>query len=155
ALLQAGASEDSSPGHPPNLVRWPITQMARSQNDSSPFIRKKPDMPRRNFLSCLIVFFSLISLARGDEAMQADEQALQAVGLRSDGPVLLEFFQKRTAADVKPERLAELVRQLGDKSAPVREKATGELVSLGTIAVPWLRQAAKDPDDLETANRAR
>jgi HEAT repeat protein len=109
----------------------------------------------RPFLLSSVILVLTLAAARADEAVQADEQALQAVGLRGDSPTLLEFFRKRTAADVKPERIAELVRQLGDKSAPVREKATGELVSLGTIAIPWLRAASKDPDDLETANRAR
>src|SRR5262245_2432374 len=106
-------------------------------------------------VSCIILSGALIAVARADEATQADEQALQAVGLRADGATLLEFFRKRTAGEVKPERVTEWIRQLGGKSAPVREKATGELVSLGTIAIPWLRQASKDPDDLETASRAR
>ena len=104
---------------------------------------------------CIVLSVALISVARADESTQADEQALQAVGLRSDGPTLLEFFRRRTAGEVKPEHVAELVRQLSDKAAPVREKATGELVSLGTMVIPWLRQASKDPDDLETAARAR
>jgi len=104
--------------------------------------------------SCALLLM-LGATARADEVTKADEQALQTVGLRADGPALLEFFRKRTAGEIKPDQVQKLVRQLGDASAAVREKATGELVSLGTIAVPWLRQASKDPDDLETANRAR
>src|SRR5215471_3477478 len=106
-------------------------------------------------LACFVIGLGLVAIARSDETTKADEQALQAVGLRSDAATLLDFFRKRTAGEAKPDRVSELVRQLGDASAAVREKATGELVSLGTIAVPWLRQAVKDPDDLETANRAR
>jgi HEAT repeat protein len=115
---------------------------------------ENPIMHRPFLLSAVILFLALVGV-QADEATQADEQTLQAVGLRADGPTLLDFFHKRTAGEVKPERLTELVRQLSDKSAPVREKATGDLVALGTIALPWLRAAAKDPDDLETAERAR
>jgi HEAT repeat protein len=112
-------------------------------------------MRRLLCLACLVFGLGLVAIARSDETSKADEQALQAVGLRSDAPSLLEFFRKRTAGEAKPERITELVRQIGDKDAAVREKATGELVSLGTLAIPWLRQASKDPDDLESANRAR
>src|SRR5438093_620239 len=111
-------------------------------------------MHRHLFFACLIASLAVVPAA-ADETTQADEQALQAVGLRSDGASLLDFFRNRTAGEAKPNHLAELVRHLGDNSAAVREKASGELVSLGIIAAPWLRQACKDPDDLETANRAR
>jgi HEAT repeat protein len=105
--------------------------------------------------ACLIFGLAIVASVRPDEITKADEQTLQAVGLRSDGATLLDFFHKRTGGEAKPEQVSELVRRLGDKDATVREKATGELVSLGTVAVPWLRAASKDPDDLETANRAR
>jgi HEAT repeat protein len=107
------------------------------------------------FIVVVIPLGIACSSARAEDTSLADEQTLQSVGLRADGPALLEFFRQRTCGEAKPEQLAELVRQLGDKAAPVREKATGELVSLGTLAIPWLRQAAKDPDELEVANRAR
>jgi HEAT repeat protein len=113
----------------------------------------------RPLLLCLLFTTGLLIItvipARADELTQADEQTLQAVGLNVDGPALLEFFHRRTNAEVKPEQITELIRQLGDKLPPVREKATAELVSLGTVAVPWLRQAAKDPDELEVSMRAR
>ena len=112
-------------------------------------------MFRRPFLLCILAGIVFLSNAHADELTKADEQVLQAVGLRAHGPALMDFFRKRTAATAKPEQVAELIRQLGDPAVAVREKATAELISLGTIAVPWLRQAAKDPDDLETANRAR
>src|SRR5947208_6113571 len=111
-------------------------------------------MHRHFFFACFFASLALVP-ASADETTQADEQALQAVGLRPDGASLLRFFHLRTAGETKPDHLTELLRQLGDKSASVREKATAELVSLGIVAVPWLRQASKDPDDLETASRAR
>jgi HEAT repeat protein len=106
---------------------------------------------------CLTAFFLFLlpMMARADEATQADEQTLQSVGLKPDGTALMDFLRKRTLGEARPEQITALVRQLSDPSAAVREKATGELVSLGTVAIPWLRQASKDPDDLETATRAR
>ena len=37
----------------------------------------------------------------------------------------------------------------------MREKALAELVARGSAAIPLLRQASKDPDDVEVAHRAR
>src|SRR5581483_5258269 len=90
-----------------------------------------------------------------DTAGFNDEQTLRAAGLTSDGPALLDFFKKR--AQIKPDldRINALIKQLGNKSAETREKAMGELVSIGVVAVPLLRQAAKDPDEPEVSGRAR
>jgi HEAT repeat protein len=85
----------------------------------------------------------------------SDEQTLRAVSLTTDGPALLDFFRKRSQSSVDPAEVAALVAQLGDKSGEVREKATGALVALGPVAVPQLRQAAKDPDEPEVAGRAK
>src|SRR5947209_2377797 len=85
----------------------------------------------------------------------SDEQTLRAVSLTTDGPGLLDFFRKRSQASVDPAEVAALVAQLGDKAGEVREKATGALVALGPVAVPQLRQAAKDPDEPEVAGRAK
>jgi HEAT repeat protein len=113
----------------------------------------------RSLLPTLVFLAGLLVVcwmpARADELTQADEQTLQAVGLGLDGPALLEFFHQRTNPSVKPEYITDLIRKLGDKLPAVREKATAELVSLGTVAVPWLRMAAKDFDEQEVATRAR
>jgi hypothetical protein len=85
----------------------------------------------------------------------SDEQTLRAVSLTTDGAGLLEFFRKRSQSALDPAEVAALITQLGDKSNEVREKATGTLVALGPVAVPQLRQAAKDPDEPEVAVRAK
>ena len=87
--------------------------------------------------------------------LSADEQTLKAAHLGFTPPELLQFFQRRAAGDAKPGALAEAVRCLGDGSAAVRERAFAELVSRGAAAVPLLRQAANNLDDLEAADRAR
>ena len=50
-------------------------------------------------------------------------------------------------------RVAELVQQLGDKIGETRDRAAGELISLGPVAIPALRQAVKDPDEPLVADR--
>jgi HEAT repeat protein len=71
-----------------------------------------------------------------------DEAVLTAAHLAADGPGLLQFFRSRTPPAPAADRLAELIRQLGDKSEAVRDRAAGELVGLGPCAVPALRRAA-------------
>jgi HEAT repeat protein len=87
--------------------------------------------------------------------LSADEQILKSARLTFTGPALLDFFRQRTTADVAPDRLAALIRRLGDLAAPVRDAAFAELASLGAAAVPGLRQAANHFEDLDRAAQAR
>jgi HEAT repeat protein len=84
-----------------------------------------------------------------------DETLLRSVGISTDGPGLLAFFRLRSQGEVKPERLAALIEQLGDKSPAVSQKACGELAAVGAPAIPALRQAVKDPDLRQTARLAQ
>ncbi len=88
-------------------------------------------------------------------AVPVEELTLKSAGLATDGPALLDFFRKRLPGQTDRKRLSELVEQLSDKAAGVREKAASELVALGPVAVPLLRQATRDPDDVEAAGLAR
>src|SRR5262249_9040790 len=74
--------------------------------------------------------------AAGAESDSADEQTLQAVGLATDGPALLEFFRKRAQPDFHRDQVAHLLRQLSDKETG--DQAAGELVALGAVALPLL-----------------
>lgn len=111
----------------------------------------------------LLLLAAVLAVAAGrsvaaddlDPAGLNDEQTLRAASLATDGPALLDFFRKRTRNAADPEELADLIRKLGDKSAEAREKAAAELVSLGPVAVPSLRVAAKDVDEPELSSRAR
>jgi hypothetical protein len=78
---------------------------------------------------------------------------LKAAGVQTDLTGLLAFFRKRTLGRPDQERVAALVRRLGDDSFQVREKASADLVTLGTSALPFLRRALQDPD-LEIRRRA-
>jgi hypothetical protein len=63
--------------------------------------------------------------------------------------------QPSPATDAKGvEKIKELIKQLGDDSYAVREKASAALVALGQPALPLLREATKD-SDLEIVRRAQ
>ena len=84
---------------------------------------------------------------------QDDEKTLKAAGLATDGPALLKFFRDRTPSTEKRDRLSALVRQLGSRSFAARKKASQELAAAGELALPFLKQALKDPD-IEVIRRA-
>ena len=84
----------------------------------------------------------------------ADERALKEAKVAVDGPALVAFLRGQVRAPVDWERLQGLIKQLANDSFEVRQKATEELVGLGTVALPFLRQAAQD-EDPETVRRAR
>ena len=91
--------------------------------------------------------------AAESDSVAADERTLKAANLGTDGRALLEFFRKRTLKDPDGNRIQKLIRELGDDSFEVREKASAALTELGEVAVPLLRQAVQDPD-IEVVRRA-
>jgi HEAT repeat protein len=86
---------------------------------------------------------------------RGDERTLHAAGLPTDDAGLLDFFQRRTDPAVPAQRLAALVRDLGDSAADKRDRTAAELIGLGPVALPVLRQAAQDPDDRPRVGRVR
>ncbi len=86
---------------------------------------------------------------------EGDEGTLRSVGISIDDAGLLNYFRLRSQGTAKPERLAALIEQLGDKSTVVARRASGELAALGAPAIPALRQAVKDPDQQQTASMAQ
>src|SRR6266567_3015110 len=85
----------------------------------------------------------------------AEEQAVKAAHIPATGPGLVEFFRKRAQKTAEPGPIKEMIGQLGDKDATVRDKAFGGLVQLGMAAVPLLRQAVNQVDAVETSARAK
>lgn len=72
----------------------------------------------------------------------------------TDGPALLAALRKRTPTKADRGRARALIERLGDDTFAIREKATADLVALGVVALPLLRQALVGTDP-ETARRAR
>ena len=69
-----------------------------------------------------------------------------------DGPTLLAAFRHRTLNKEELTAAKALITQLGDNSFAKRDRATAEVIALGSKVVGLLREAAKDPD-LEHAKR--
>src|SRR5262249_14221321 len=84
-----------------------------------------------------------------------DDQLLKNAKLGTDGPALLQFSRTRTRPKTDPDHIADLVRDLANDSDKISSKAMGQIISLGTVTVPWLRKALKDPDDALGAKRAK
>jgi hypothetical protein len=97
---------------------------------------------------------TVLSDYREPDLAAADEKALRAAGQAVTGPALLELLRKQTPPAVDPEAVRRLIRQLGDDDFDTRQKASAELVKLGSPAAVYLREAAKDAD-AEVARRAR
>jgi HEAT repeat protein len=81
------------------------------------------------------------------------EKSLKDARIDLDGAALVKYFRDRTITETDRAKLAGMVRQLGDESFDVREKASSDLVRAGRAAVPLLKEAVKD-SDLEIARRA-
>jgi HEAT repeat protein len=71
-----------------------------------------------------------------------------------DGATLLQLFRKWTPQEGDQQRILAQIRQLGDDDFAVREQASATLIQWGGAALPWLRQAVRDPD-VEISYRSR
>jgi HEAT repeat protein len=107
---------------------------------------------------CLLGWIVCMLLPAGphvtESTADADESALKAAGIPTDGPGLAAYFKKRTITIANVERLKELIRQLGDDDFKTREEASRKLVMFGPRARPFLQTALKDTDP-EIARRAQ
>jgi hypothetical protein len=101
----------------------------------------------------LLVLSLLLSAAESPKVSE-DEKLLAGAKIPTDGAGLLDFFRNRTPSATSTARTKALIRQLGDYSFKVRQQATDGLVAQGVLALPLLREAAKD-SDLEVKRRAR
>jgi len=101
-----------------------------------------------------VSFVSLYSDYRELDPAGPERHTLKTAKVDDDGAALLDFLRKRSLAEKENEKIAALVRQLGDRSFRKREHASAELVARGQPAVPFLHEARKDPDP-EIAHRAR
>lgn len=111
-------------------------------------------LPTRLVLAVLLATPCILHADPSTEDTAADEKALRAVKISADTAALLEFLRRRTGDDADRERVAVLIRQLGDDSFAMREKASQGLVGLGWPALSSLRSALDDPDE-EVKERAR
>src|SRR5260221_13575035 len=106
------------------------------------------------FLAFLVAAGAALCSKAGDSQPGAvDEEVLKDAGLGTDNKSLLEFFRRRTLTGNDQNKVACLIRQLGDESFQHRVSASSDLIGLGVIAIPYLRQALKSSDP-EVARRS-
>ena len=106
------------------------------------------------WLLALAFFVSFVLPASGQTSSDEDEQTLHSAGLSADGPALLAFFHARARTDIDHEHLVVLMRQFAAGSREERGSATVELLGLGPLALPAMRQAVNDLDHSAAGKRA-
>src|ERR1700687_4461608 len=104
-------------------------------------------------LGCVLVWVT--PQAPAAEEPPTEEQTLKAAHLPTDNDGLINFFKKRSSLENDQEKVSALIKQLGDKSPEVRDKAAGELVAIGTPSIRLLHMAAIDLDDQQVASGAK
>lgn len=111
-------------------------------------------LPLRAIALALLVTGILGAVAPEDPGTTtADEDALRRVGVATDGPALLKYLENLTVTASSRDKIKELIKKLGDDTFDEREKAQAQLIALGTVSVPFLKEAANDKD-LEVVRRA-
>jgi HEAT repeat protein len=104
-------------------------------------------------MAVLLTAAATLTWAAGPDTSAADEQILKDAGVATTNDGLLEFLRKRTLNDNDQEYLKNLIRQLGDDSFQVRERASSQLLTRGAAAEPLLRTALQS-SDIEVVRRA-
>lgn len=90
----------------------------------------------------LILALTAVALLVGADATE-DERLLREAGLPSDDAGLVAFFRNRSPRD---EDVRALVKKLGDDDFEARERASRELLLLGPVATPFLKEGAASSD---------
>jgi HEAT repeat protein len=89
----------------------------------------------------------VLEFAREDEISRRIRRDAWASWWRhTDGALLLQTLGKHTLTADKRERVRGLIARLGSEEFAVRESAARELAALGRVALPQLREGAKDRD---------
>lgn len=109
-------------------------------------------MTRPLILSLLVA--SLLAVGARAAETDADERTLREAGIATDGRGLLQFFRARTVGEADRAKVEKLITQLGAEEFTTREQATRDIVTLGPVAEPLLRQAAARAADPEVKQRA-
>ena len=92
--------------------------------------------------------------ARAESPAEDDERILLDAGLSSDGPALLAFFQARARTGIDHEHLHRLMQQFVEGADEQRLQATEELLGLGPLALPIVRQTISEVDRPDVSARA-
>jgi hypothetical protein len=97
-------------------------------------------------LCCTWISSASSTQAAPPDPLERDLATLREAGLAVDDDALMDFFKKRTLREADREKIQSLVKQLGDDSFEVRERATQMLITIGPAAEAQLKQAAESSD---------
>lgn len=97
---------------------------------------------------------TVLSDYRMPDLASADEKILREAKSDVTGPALLASLRARIPTPEKLERARGLIPKLGNDAFAERERASRDLIALGPIAIPFLREATKK-NDPEVVRRAR
>src|SRR5258708_29415971 len=104
------------------------------------------------------IVFGSLPLQSGraaDSGRFADvDQLWKEAHQETTGRGMCECFRKRTLGDSDRQRINALIKQLGDDAFQIREKASADLVAIGSAATPYLERAVNDTDP-EVVRRAQ
>jgi HEAT repeat protein len=107
-------------------------------------------------LGCLAgILLAASSAARGDDAVNPDEQAFRSAGLSIRTEALLDFLRARSAREVSPEVVRKLISRLDSPSTTDRDRARAELIAWGPLALPALREVAPNGKNSALFERVR
>jgi HEAT repeat protein len=106
------------------------------------------------FFALLVILAPCHRVTVSSSRAAEEEQTLLSAGLSGDGPALLAFFHARARTDLDAQQLRQLLRRFADGPQEERNQAAAELLGLGPLALPALRQTANDLDHPDLAQRA-
>src|SRR5208282_5094511 len=108
-------------------------------------------------LATLFCLFATLLLLPGDQpvaTVDPDELLLREAHIDSTADGLIAFLQRSSGRDEDLQNLDQLLRDLGNNSFSVRQRASKQLIALGTPALAGLGKALTDRDK-EVVQRAR
>ncbi len=97
--------------------------------------------------ACVLALSAVTGMrAAESETAESDAHLLKSARVGTDGTALLDFFHKRSVTEVERGRIEAQIRQLGDPSYEMRQRASADLLARGPVAMRQLRDALHDPD---------
>jgi hypothetical protein len=93
-------------------------------------------------------------LRASDDSVDPDEAMLREAKVDTSDSGLVDFLREEAGANLKPDEIKNLIRQLANENLEDREEAGKKLIAVGFPAIALLRRALTD-DNAEIARRAR
>lgn len=106
------------------------------------------------WMTCLLSVVACGGLYADDAVQSREEGLFRKAGLQSDDASVLAYLAGRAIAADDVDQIDTLIRQLGNSRFALRQKAKSQLIALGPVALPALKQYL-DHSDPEVARSAK